>query len=124
MIKVLLTTMAGRKTDLFPESFTFKEVFREFQVDCVCKAILVDGELIPEEKLRSSLREYSQDSIMHITVSTITEKTEEPDLHVEVMTLDEDVFRSIYDEMIEMRDKLNDLLNKMENRYPEWTVPF
>lgn len=61
---------------------------------------------------------------MRITVNTMHEKPEEPDQYVAAEPSEEDAFRSIYNEMIAMQDKLNGLINKMEDLHPEWTVPF
>ena len=72
----------------------------------------------------SSMREYCRGSTMRIAVSAIPEKAEETDPQVESVPSEEDAFRSIYDEMIGIRDKLNGLINKLEDQHPEWTVPF
>ena len=124
MIKVILATEEGQKTDLFPESFSIRDVFREFHEEYVGRAVLVDGELIPDDKQWSSMREYCRGSTMRIAVSAIPEKAEETDPQVESVPSEEDAFRSIYDEMIAIRDKLNGLINKLEDQHPEWTVPF
>ena len=124
MIKVILISMSGRKIDLFPENFTFREVFKELQVDYACKAVRVDGEQIQEEELGNSLQEYCRGSVMHIAVCTMLEKVEEPDPHVVETPSVEDEFRNVYNEMTETRDKLNGIINKLESFHPEWAMPF
>lgn len=124
MIKVILATAEGQKTDLFPESFSIRDVFREFHEDYVGKAVLVDEVSIPYEKLWSSMREYCRGDMMRISVRIMPEEVEEPDPYVVIPSPEEDVSRSIYDEMVEMRDRLNGLISKLEVQHSEYEAPF
>ena len=124
MIKVIMITMTGRKVDLFPESFTFQDVFNEFHEDLICKAVYLDGKLILEEELCNSLREYCRGDTMRIAVRIMPEKVEEPDPYVVISSPEEDISRSIFDEIIEMRDRLNGLISKLEVHHSECEVPF
>ena len=124
MIKVILATEEGQKTDLFPESFSIRDVFREFHEDYVGKAVLVDEESIPYEKLWSSMHEYCRGDMMRISVRIMPEEVEEPDPYVVIPSPEEDASRRIYDEMIEMRDRLNSLISQLEVQHSECDAPF
>ena len=124
MIKVILTTMAGRKSDLFPESFTIREVFDALQEDCTSKVLLSDGTVIPEEDLGRCLREYAKDDDMRISTVTYPPVETEPYPFSLDLPSEEESISSVYDALIQMRNKLNETTKKLEDQHPDLAVPF
>ena len=61
MIKVYLTTTAGRKSDLFDEGTTIREVFDTFDVDYGVATNCIDGTKIDPAGMDKSLAEWGVD---------------------------------------------------------------
>lgn len=58
MIKVFVTTTAGRKSDLFDEGTTLREVFEQFDVDYGVATNCIDGMRIDPAGMDKTLREW------------------------------------------------------------------
>ena len=58
MVKVFLTTTAGRKSELFDEGTTIKEVLQHFDVDYSVATNCIDGTRIDPAGMNKSLREW------------------------------------------------------------------
>ena len=58
MIKVFLTTAAGRKSELFDEGTTIREVFEHFDVDYSVGTNCIDGTRIDPAGMDKTLREW------------------------------------------------------------------
>ena len=61
MIKVFMTTTAGRKSDLFDEGTTIREVFEHFDVDYSVATNCIDGTKIDPAGMNKTLREWGVD---------------------------------------------------------------
>ena len=61
MIKVFMTTTAGRKSDLFDEGTTIREVFEHFDVDYSTATNCIDGTKIDPAGMNKSLRDWRVD---------------------------------------------------------------
>jgi len=61
MIKVYVTTTAGRKSDLFDETQTIREIFDAFDVDYSVATNCIDGTKIDPAGMDKSLREWGVD---------------------------------------------------------------
>jgi len=58
MIKVFITTTAGRKSDLFDEETTIREIFDAFEVDYSTATNCIDGTKLDPAGMDKSLREW------------------------------------------------------------------
>jgi hypothetical protein len=58
MVKIYCTTTAGRKSDLFDEGTTIREVFEAFDVDYSTATNTIDGTKIDPAGMNKSLREW------------------------------------------------------------------
>ena len=58
MIKVFMTTTAGRKSDLFNEGTTIREIFDHFDVDYSVATNCIDGTKIDPAGMNKTLREW------------------------------------------------------------------
>jgi len=58
MVKVFITTTAGRKSDLFDEETTLREIFDAFDVDYSVATNCIDGAKIDPAGMDKSLREW------------------------------------------------------------------
>ena len=58
MVKIFCTTTAGRKSDLFDEGTTIREVFEAFDVDYSTATNTIDGTKIDPAGMNKSLREW------------------------------------------------------------------
>lgn len=72
MVKVVMTSLLGRKTDLFSEHALLREVFEQFHEDC---AGTVNGELLQQKDLDKPLLLFEKDAEIRITSIP---KTDEP----------------------------------------------
>jgi len=61
MIKVFMTTTAGRKSDLFDEGTTIREIFDHFDVDYSVATNCIDGTKIDPAGMNKTLREWGVD---------------------------------------------------------------
>lgn len=61
MIKVYVTTTSGRKSDLFDEGTTIREIFDAFDVDYSVATNCIDGTKIDPAGMDKSLREWGVD---------------------------------------------------------------
>ena len=61
MIKCYVTTTAGRKSDLFDEGTTIREVFEAFDVDYSVATNCIDGTKIDPAGMNKTLREWGVD---------------------------------------------------------------
>ena len=61
MIKVYVTTTAGRKSDLFDEGTTIREIFQAFDVDYSVATNCIDGTKIDPAGMNRTLREWGVD---------------------------------------------------------------
>jgi len=61
MIKVYVTTAAGRKSDLFDEGTTIREIFDAFDVDYSVATNCIDGTRIDPAGMDKTLREWGVD---------------------------------------------------------------
>ena len=61
MVKVFCTTTAGRKSDLFDEGTTLRQVFDAFDVDYSVATNCIDGTKIDPAGMDKSLREWGVD---------------------------------------------------------------
>ena len=67
MIKVYVTTTAGRKSDLFDEGQTIREIFNAFDVDYSVATNCIDGTKIDPAGMDKSLREWGVDKECRIS---------------------------------------------------------
>lgn len=58
MVKTYVTTTAGRKSDLFDENTTIKEIFEHFDVDYSVATNCIDGTRIDPAGMNKTLREW------------------------------------------------------------------
>lgn len=61
MVKVFVTTTAGRKSDLFDEGTKLREIFEAFDVDYSTATNCIDGTKIDPAGMNKSLREWGVD---------------------------------------------------------------
>lgn len=61
MVKVFMTTCAGRKSDLFDEGTKVREVFEAFDVDYSTATNCIDGTKIDPAGMNKTLREWGVD---------------------------------------------------------------
>ena len=61
MVKIYLTTTAGRKSDLFDEGTKLREVFEQFDVDYSSATNCIDGTKIDPAGMNKTLREWGVD---------------------------------------------------------------
>ncbi len=64
MIKVVMTSTDGRKTELFSEKASLREVYDQFHMDYVG---MVNGEILQQGDLGKPLREFELDSVVELT---------------------------------------------------------
>ena len=87
MMKVILTTPLGIKTDLFPEHFSVRQVLEQFQADWSKVVTEVDGEILFEEELDSDLCEFGRDDEVQIHIRSRSEDA--PQICISFMSRDE-----------------------------------
>ena len=61
MVKIFLTTTAGRKSDLFDEGTKIREIFEAFDVDYSVATNCIDGTKIDPAGMNKTLREWGVD---------------------------------------------------------------
>ena len=75
MVKAVMISSSGRKTDLFSEHALLRDVFEQFHEDC---AGTVNGELLQQEDLDKPLLLFGKESEMWIvSTSKAVEPSEE-----------------------------------------------
>ncbi len=74
MIKVMMMSIFGQKTDLFSEHTSLRDVFNRFHVECVGTA---NGVELQEEDFDKSLLTFSEDAEVAITAVQKSKKEEE-----------------------------------------------
>ncbi len=67
MIKVIITTIEGRKTDLFPEHLSVRNAFEELDVDYTISINAINGSYLHEEDMDKALHTYERDSVVHLS---------------------------------------------------------
>lgn len=69
MVKVILTSAEGKKTDLLPENMSIRKVLETFGLCADAGRISIEGKHVEGEEMDKCLREFVANDMVHIAVS-------------------------------------------------------